>query len=134
MRVGIALGVCLMACMGGTETEVIVTTDASCSSISNAIVSLDGSQTVLFCSGAGDFGSAVYHPTSSTQTDVVVVATTDKSDPATCLASPGSACIIARRKAPVSYQTNVPVVLEQGCAGLVCDPTTTCMNGSCTSF
>jgi hypothetical protein len=133
MRVGIILGVCLTACMTGTETDVIVTTDLPCSSISNAIVSLSGLQTSMTCTGAGDFGIAVYHPTD-TQTDVVVVATTDKSDPAQCLTAPGAACIVARRKAPVAYQTNVPVNLEQACAGVACTATTTCMNGICTSF
>ena len=132
MRVGIAaLG--LVACMTGTETDVIVTTDAPCTSISGAIVSLSGVTISLACSGAGDFGIATYHP-DSTQTDVVVVATVDKSDPTTCLTAPGASCIVARRHAPVAYQTNVPVVLEQVCAGVVCPATQSCSKGICATF
>jgi hypothetical protein len=127
------LSIALVACMAGTETDVIVTTDAPCTSISNAIVSLSGAQTYLTCS-AGDFGIAVYHP-DATATEVTVVATVDGSDPSSCFGStPSAGCIIARRHAPVAYQTNVPVVLEQACAGLACTPSETCMHGVCVSY
>jgi hypothetical protein len=134
MRVGIACVGLAMACMSGTETDIIVSTDAPCTSISAAIVSLSGAQTYLPTCAGGDFGTAVYHPADSTQTDVVVVATVDKSDPAACLASPGAGCIVARRHAPVAYQTNVPVVLEQACAGIACPANETCMKAVCTTF
>jgi hypothetical protein len=135
--VSIALG----ACMGGTETDVLVSTNVSCSSISAAIVSLThpneapatGAQTYFATCTGGTFGTAVYHP-DSTQTDITVVATVDGSDPASCFGTPGAGCIIARRRVPVAYQTNVPIELDQACAGLVCSPTTTCMNGTCVSF
>jgi len=126
-----AFAIFVGACMTGTETDVIVTTDVPCSSISNAIVSLSGAQTVLACSGAGDFGIAVYHPTD-TQTEVEVVATVDGSDPNSCFgATPQPGCIIARKHAPVSYQTNVPVELEQACTGLLCSQNETCSHGVC---
>jgi len=119
--------------MTGTETDVMVTTDVPCTSISAAIVSLSGMQTYMPACTNGDFGIAVYHP-DSTQTDVVVVATVDGSDPATCLTTPGTGCIVARRNAPVAYQTNVNVVLEQACAGMSCPANQTCMNGFCAGF
>jgi hypothetical protein len=132
----------LIGCLGGTETDVFVQTDVPCASISNAIVSLihpgdppaSGAQTVLFCN-AGDYGSAVYHPDSTTPNDVVVVvATVDGSDPAACLATPGPGCIVARHLAQVAYQTNVSVTLQAACAGVPCDDTSTCENGVCVPY
>ena len=128
-----AFAIALGACMTGTETDVLVTTNASCTAMPKAIVSLSGAQTVLTCTGTGDFGIAVYHPTD-TQTDLVVAGTVDGSDPATCLGTPGAGCVIARRKAPVSYQTNMPVVLDQACAGVICTASSTCSSGACVAF
>jgi hypothetical protein len=127
-----ALAIALGACMTGTETDVIVTTDAPCTSISNAVVSLSGLQTTLVCNG-GSYGIAVYHP-DSTQTDVTVVATVDKSDPQSCFgATPSNACIVIHRSAPVAYQTNVNVELDQACAGVFCGANQWCSHAICVS-
>jgi len=130
MRFSAAFAIALCACMQGTETDITVTTDAQCSAISNAIISLSGMQTTAVCAN-GSFGTAVYHP-DATQTDVEVVATVDGSDPNNCFgASPPVGCIVARKKAPVSYQTNVSVELTLNCAGLFCPQNQTCNHAVC---
>ena len=125
-----AFAIALGACMQGTETDVTVTTDMACTSISNAIISLSGMQTTAVCAN-GSFGTAVYHP-EATQTDVEVVATIDGSDPMNCFgATPSAGCIIARKNAPVSYQTNVTILLTQDCAGVFCPANQTCSHAVC---
>jgi hypothetical protein len=133
----------VIACAQGSEIDVHVSTDVPCTSIS-AIVSLihpndapaSGAQTFLGACTNGTFGTAVYHPDSTTPNDVVIaVASVDGSDPTKCLSTPPpTGCIVARHLTPVSTETSVSILLQSACVDVACDATTTCNNGVCVGY
>lgn len=139
----IAFVVVTIACLDPTEIIVELSTDVPCTSFTGADIGFQyPNQTTVSivthaveCSGAGTIGSLVIVPAQSNDEvlSIIVTTTTNVSSPDDCMSAPGPACIVARRKLAFEPHATLklPIFLDSACAGIACDPTTTCSQGLC---
>ncbi len=85
-------------------------------------------------SASGRIGSIVAVPSGDNDEEIGarIVSALGKS-PADCAAGGDGQCIVARRAVRFipNRSLTIPIFLSQGCAGVVCDPDSTCEKGIC---
>jgi hypothetical protein len=143
----IAFGVVAVGCLDPTEIILDITSDIPCSSMGTVTIFLqhpsDPDPTAVTqtqeCAASGSestIGSLVIIPGDSNDAaGTIIVATTVNGSPSTnCASAPLQAgCVVARRKFAFEPHTTltIPIDLQSACTGVVCDPNSTCVNGSC---
>jgi hypothetical protein len=151
VRVGIAAasavaGLVLASCLGATQIELHVATNAPCrdssqwKGVSIAVGSPTDVETkaptltTTACQSGGDVGSLVIVPTGSNTDEVgILVVAGISRNPEDCAANHYQGCIVARRSIRFSpHKTlDVYVTMTNDCIGISCDATHTCVNGEC---
>lgn len=138
----VAVGAWLVSsCLDPTEIEMRVTQREACGSISDALFLVDGVvQSMAPASGCqpratgGTRGSVVLLPGAEKAPLLSVIARPGAAaDPYACVTGDPGDCIVARRKLNfVTHRSlHVPVALTLACAGIECQPGTTCEQGVC---
>ncbi len=133
----------LSDCLGPTEIEVQISTDVACKDVNSTAVAVgpagDDSRAVgaktSSCADGGAIGTLVVTPSGGLD-DVVGIRVTlgvGAAQADVCHAPDYPGCIVARRSLHfVPHATlSLPIALQQSCFGQVCDPNSTCLNGSC---
>jgi hypothetical protein len=84
------------------------------------------------CAAGGEIGTLVLTPSGSSGA-VVIVAGVNGKNPTECSENAFDDCIVARRSFSFAAHTplHLPVVLDVDCAGVACDPNSTCEHGQC---
>jgi hypothetical protein len=134
----------LVACRADTEIDLKVSTNLACSEwggtavsvgeLGPALESRPPSTTSSFCDDAGFLGTVVAIPSGAENANVafrIVGAVGQLVDD--CIADAGAGCIVARRALNfIPHETlNVAVPLWKTCEGVLCDPSSTCVQGQC---
>jgi hypothetical protein len=139
-------GLVLVSCLGATQVELHVATNARCrdtsqwKGVSIAVGSPTDVETkaptltTTACDGNGQVGSLVVVPTGSDSDEIGIrVVAGIARNPEDCAANRYEGCIVARRSIRFSpHKTlDVYVTLTNDCVGISCDATHTCVNGDC---
>jgi outer membrane protein assembly factor BamB len=132
------------SCRPATEIVVRVTTDFDCSRLGSSGVALHvgastafGPASSLSASCAGDYvGSVVLVPSDNGNAvffDVTAALAPQSLDASGTCTEGSAGCIHARRSLRyLSHESLlVPIQLQQECAGVVCDPDSTCYSSQC---
>jgi hypothetical protein len=141
----VTLALVLVSCRTATEITLTLNTDAPCSGVTGTSISLDragapetdtpATRTASCTSGSGALGSIVLVPSGARDAELVVRVVTALGVPLEACAPPayGPGCIIARRRLRFVPHTSLelPIALRTVCAGIVCDPASTCFEGAC---
>jgi hypothetical protein len=134
------------SCLGATQIELHITTNAPCTDPSQwkGVSVYVGSPadvetkaptlTTTACDASGQVGSLVTVPTGSNSDEIgirVVAGLT--RDPEECAANHYDGCIVARRSIRYSphKSLDVDIALTDDCVGISCDPTHTCVDHTC---
>ena len=133
------------SCQDPTEITVSVTTDAKCTDIDGVSFSLGqlgealdqkpASSVAMQCDPAtGRVGAVVIVPSGARNDAVAFRVTAGFGKPVDqCVAPFGAGCIVARRSLRFIPHTPlfVPIKLSVSCAGVPCNATSTCRDGTC---
>jgi hypothetical protein len=139
-------GLVLASCLGATQIDLHVATNAPCKSasqwkgVSIAVGSPTDVETkapaltTTACGSGGQVGSLVIVPTGSESDEIGIrVVAGIERNPEDCAANLYQGCIVARRSIRFSpHKTlDVYVNLTNDCVGVSCDATHTCVDGEC---
>lgn len=132
----------LVQCQGATEMVVEVSTDLPCPKHGGTSIAvgklgeLEGRSPAALattCSSDGTIGSLVVVPSGENDEALAFQVTTGIGvDPSGCT-SGATSCIVARRRLRFlpHERLSIRVPMKQACAGVVCDPSSTCFDGRC---
>lgn len=123
---------------------VVVTTDVPCGQHPNTTIAvgklgaLAGKTTTTseVCTEGGTIGTLVIVPSGEDNDEIAFEVTTGIGvDPSTCANGSNRTCIVARRDLHfLPHETiRVTVPMKQICAGVSCEPDSTCYAGACVS-
>lgn len=139
-------GGAVVSCLGATQIDLHVTTNAKCTDKSQwkgvsiyvgspaDVESKAPALTTTACAGNGQVGSLVLVPTGSDSDEVGIrVVAGVARDPEECAANLYAGCIVARRSLRYSPHQSLDlyVALTDDCVGISCDSTHTCVGGTC---
>jgi hypothetical protein len=144
---GAAIGcAAVVSCLGATQIELHVTTDAPCKDPSQwkgvsiyvgattDIETKAPTLTTSTCDDNGQVGSLVVVPSGSNSDEIGirVVAGVTRA-PEECAANQYEGCIVARRAIRFNphHSLDLDIALTRDCIGISCDPTHTCVNQVC---
>ncbi len=140
----VAVGGALGGCRSPTQISIAVSTNVPCASWQGAAVavgelgpaleSAPAATTSTYCDATGHVGTVVAVPSGRDNANVafrVVGAVSQTLD--SCTADAGAGCIVARRALNfIPHEALVvSVPLLSSCEGVVCDPSSTCVAGTC---
>ena len=143
LRVAIVAAVSLSDCLDPTEIRVVISTDVACSQVNSTAIAVgkpgdDSTVTnakTSACSDDGGIGTIVLTPSHGIDDDVGIRVTLGVGAMAAdqCVAPKFAGCIVARRSLPYYPHTplTLPIDMQQACLDDFCDPSSTCVNGSC---
>ncbi len=148
MRLALAtslLAVSLVSsCLDPTEIIIEVSTNVACSVVlANGVAIIVGAPgaddggintVTMMCSPDGDVGTLVVTPSGSAEDEVGVRVMLGIGTPVEqCQAPNFDDCIVARRAIRYTphHPLELPILLDQACIGVSCDPSSTCVGGFC---
>jgi hypothetical protein len=144
LSLGASVAVLALAqCRAATEILLHVTTDAPCAHVETLITKdgrPDGGVRTTQCDPTGadhEIGTIVLVPSGAKDAPVTATVYASLGPPVeACAATPvPKDCIVARRS--LRFLPHDPLWLEvpmrASCAGVTCDPTSTCARGACVS-
>jgi hypothetical protein len=143
LRVALVAAIALSDCLDPTEIVVVVSTDVSCSQVNSTAIAVGApgddtnriSGKTPACSSDGGIGTLVVTPSHGIGDDVGIRVTLGvglvQADQ--CVAPKFEGCIVARRSLSFypHHPLTLPITMQQICENQFCDPTSTCVNGTC---
>jgi hypothetical protein len=136
----------LSSCLGATQIEIHVTTNAPCQDSSHwrgvsiyvgataDVETKAPTLTTSACDANGQVGSLVIVPTGANNDEIGVrVVAGLTREPEECSANYYDGCIVARRAIRFNPHKSLDlnIALTDDCIGISCDPTHTCVNREC---
>lgn len=137
------LGMAAAACRDPTQVRLSLWTDVGCDKLHNTSIGVGSplridaeapDTTTDQCRADGTIGSLVVVPSDAQDAAFAIRVVAGVEAPAEQCAAPDYAgCIVARRALSfIAHESlELPIALRDACLNVPCEPTTTCVNGTC---
>ncbi len=133
----------LGSCLDPTEIMVAITTNVPCNMVRGTAVAVGASgddstgvaTSTTMCDDTGHIGTLAVLPSGGSDDTVGIRVTLGLTvSPDVCSAPSFAGCIVARRTLRYGphRRLDLPIELDEDCANVPCDSTSTCVHGGCT--